>query len=197
MEVKANLELDKSEITELSKILVCKEGELTERLTPFASAAVAEMVSMFLGQKVFIRGSDILEYRLFLLIVYAFGGKIPDEQDVCRLFQETASGSRSLIRAVMSKYQYQLKDIVEKSLRTLLDNVIPSKDDDCFTVSVHSLNLVEELNSELAAIDTNLPPVEKKRGSVSTYKILPSSYERLCKRFKVIPKQLDASKEKK
>lgn len=197
MEVKANLELDKGEKAELLKILGCNEEQLPAKLSSFGSAALEEMVSMMLGQKFFSRGSDILEYRLFLLMVYAFQGTIPDEQDVCRLFQLSASGARSLIRAVMSKYQYQLKDIIEKSMTSLVQEVVPSKDDNCFMVSVHSLNLVDQLNSELAAIDTNLPPVEKKRGSVSTYRILPSSYEKLCKRFKVTPKQFDNSREKK
>jgi hypothetical protein len=48
---------------------------------------------------------------------------------------------------------------------------------------VHSLNLVDELNRKLAEIDSALPAVQKKQGSVSTYELQPSSYERLCKYF--------------
>jgi hypothetical protein len=141
-------------------------------------------------QKVFSRGSDILEYRLFLLIVHAFNGQIPDEQEVSKLFQTTTTGSRSLIRAVMSKYQYQLKSFIERTLINLLDSAVVSEERDCLFLSVHNLNLVDELNRELAEIDTNLPPVQKKRGSVSTYIVFPSSYNRLCERFGVTPKQL-------
>jgi hypothetical protein len=83
---------------------------------------------MFLGQKVFRRGSDILEYRLFLLIEKALEGQIPDEQVVSNLFQTTPTESRSLIRSVMSKYQYQLRGAIEYSIRAILENA--SKDND-------------------------------------------------------------------
>ena len=91
----------------------------------------------------------------------------------------------------MSKYQYQLKSYIENTLKYLLDSAVVSENKDSLLLSVHNLNLVEELNRELAEIDTNLPPVQKKRGSVSTYIIFPSSYNRLCDKFKVSPKQLN------
>ena len=191
MEITINFNLTEDDEIELARIIGVEHQDLLNALSPFAIAAVEELITMFLGQKVFSRGSDMLEYRLFLLIIHAFGGKIPDEQEVSRLFQTTTTGSRSLIRAVMSKYQYQLKSYIERTLIGLLNSADVSEDDDSFLVSVHNLNLVEELNRELAEIDTNLPPVQKKRGSVSTYIIFPSSYNRLCKRFAINPKQLD------
>jgi hypothetical protein len=141
------------------------------------------MVSMILGQKVFTRGSDLLEYRLLLLIQHAFNGRIPDEQKVCNLFQTTTSGSRSLIRAVMSKYQYQLKAPIEETLKLLIDSAKVAKGNSSLTIAVHSLNLVDELNRKLAEIDSALPAVQKKQGSVSTYELQPSSYEKLCQYF--------------
>ena len=191
MEIKSILNLSSEEEEELAKILTCQKAELSNSLSPFSSAALEEMVSMFLGQKVFNRGTDLLEYRLFLLIIHAFDGKIPDEQEVSKLFQTTTTGSRSLIRAVMSKYQYQLKTTIENSLKNLLVNVTISEEKDSYTVSIHNLNLVDELNLILSEKDTNLPPVQKKRGSVSTYEILPSSYLKLCEYFNVKTKSLE------
>lgn len=52
-----------------------------------------------------------------------------------------------------------------------------------FEVIVNSLNVVEELNRLLASIDGALQPIAKKRGSVSTYEISPTSYERLNTRL--------------
>jgi len=183
MEITTNLEINNENHKELCKILECDKKKLPNKLSKYSSAALMEMVSMILGQKVFNRGSDILEYRLFLLIVYAFDGFIPSEQDVCKLFQTTITSSRSLIRAVMSKYQYQLRDVLENSLKKLISSVSKSEDGDEYIVSMHNLNLVDELNKDLAEIDTNLPPVKKKRGSVSNYVIFPSSYIRLCEKF--------------
>src|SRR5207253_2749865 len=66
-----------------------------DTLKAYAEAAVLEHIRMFIGQKVFTRGSDIREYRLFLLIDTAFNGFIPDEQTVCALFQCTVTQSRA------------------------------------------------------------------------------------------------------
>jgi len=185
MKVLANLEINNEYQEELCRILECNKNELSNKLSKYASAALKEMVSMILGQKVFNRGSDILEYRLFLLVLHAFNGEIPDEQDVCKLFQTSLTGSRSLIRAVMSKYQYQLREVLENSLKKLILGVSKSEENDEYTISVHNLNLVDELNKDLAEIDTNLPPVKKKKGSVSTYIILPSSYKKLCEKYSI------------
>jgi hypothetical protein len=185
MEIRATLSPNADEKRELARILGCAQKDLETKLQPYASAALKELVSMFLGQRVFTRGSDLLEYRLFLLIRHAFGGKLPDEQDVCKLFQVTSAASRSLIRAVMSKYQYSLKSEIDDTLGALLHSAEVSEDKDRVAVAVHNLNLVDELNRKLAEIDTDLPPVHKRRGSVSTYVIQPSSYMKLCELFKV------------
>jgi len=183
MEITINLVLSEEDSAELEKILGSGEGELEAVLSPYASAAVEELITMFLGKKVFSRGSDILEYRLYLLIKHAFSSRIPNEQNVCKLFQVTSSGSRSLIRAVMSKYQYLLKDAIEETLKDCLDAVEVAAAAESITVAIHNINLVDELNRILAEIDSSLPPVQKKRGSVSTYELKPSAYGRLCERF--------------
>jgi hypothetical protein len=195
MDIIAKLDLASADQKELARILSCKEGDLPKVLISYAGAATEEMVTMILGQRVFTRGSDLLEYRLLLLIKHAFGGKIPDEQEICRLFQMTATASRALIRAVMSKFQYLLKSEIEGTLKSLISEANVEKEGNVVSVSVHNLNLVDELNRELAEADTNLPPVQKKRGSVSTYVLQPSAYLRLCTRFGIQPKKMRATDE--
>jgi len=184
VEIKIQITLTDDEHAELAKILDCTQNQLAKTIAPFATAALREVVSMILGQKVFTRGSDMLEYRLLLFIAHAFNGRLPHEQKVCNLFQTTTSGSRSLIRAVMSKYQYQLKAAIEDTLKDLIGSAeLQGEDSSSLTIAVHSLNLVDELNRELADIDPSLPPIEKKRASVSTYELQPSSYGKLCERL--------------
>ena len=182
-ELSINLSLADVDQEELARILGCAENKLAEKFAPFASAAAEELMAMFLGQKVFSRGSDMREYRLYLLIKHAFSSRIPNEQDVCKLFQCTSSGSRSLIRAVMSKYQYLLKNAIDDTLKDHLKAVEVAEDKESVAIAIHNLNLVDELNRELGEIDSSLPPVRKIRGSVSTYKIKPSSYTKLCEHF--------------
>lgn len=183
MDIQVSISLTPSERRELAQILGCTQQELPAKLAPSLNAAGKEYVTMFLGQKVFSRGSDILEHRLFLLIQDAFDNQIPDEQDVSRLFQTTTNESRSLIRSVMSKYQYQLGDAIGRSLIRVLEAAEHPEPDGHFVLTINSVNLIDELNRVLADIDGSLSPVSKKRGSVSTYEVEPSSYSRLCDRL--------------
>lgn len=185
MDVQATVNLSDEEKTEITQILHCTEAELPNVLKKFSSAALQEYISMILGQKVFKRGTDILEYRLFLLIEEVFNNMVPDEQEVCKLFQTTSTESRSLIRSVISKYQYQLKVAVEKTIKRILKNAQQENDQSPYTITINSQNVVEELNRQLASIDGNLTAVTKKRGSVSIYEIKPSSYARLCEKFEI------------
>ena len=146
---------------------------------------MAEYLAMFRGQKIFKRGSDMLEFRLLLLIENAFDGEIPDERTVSSLFQTTLTESRSLIRSVMSKYQYQLRTHVERTLRTCLSNARRPDDTQSYTVVIKSQSVVDELNKALADIDGNLTSVIKKKGSVSTFEIAPASYARLREKYAV------------
>lgn len=184
MKIEFNIDLDKNDKKELATILGCKSEELEKNLSLYALAALREYITMFLGQKVFRRGSDILEYRLYLLIESALEGQIPDEQVISNLFQTTSTESRSLIRSVMSKYQYQLREAIESSIRAILDNASKDDDEEQFVVVVNSFNLIAEMNSALAEIDGKLPPITKKRGGISTFLIEPSSYERLREKYK-------------
>src|SRR5690554_392745 len=183
MEVNTIIELSDEDQQELARILGCSIDDISDSLSSYSSAALREYVSMFLGQKIFRRGSDINEYRLFLLITNVFENRIPDEQEVCRLFQTSATESRALIRAVMSKFQYQLRDAIDNSIRRALESAQQEGNTGPYVVTINSQNVVEELNRALASIDGTLQQIKKKRGSVSTFEISPSAYARLAKKF--------------
>lgn len=187
MNLQTTLTLSNAEKAELAAILGCTEPDLQSKLNKLFAAATKEYLTMIRGQKVFKRGSDMLEYRLFLLIESAFDGQIPDERMVSSLFQTTLTESRSLIRAVISKYQYQLRAYVETTLRAVLTAANRQAVTDDYSVVINSQSVVDELNKELADIDGNLSSIAKKKSSVSTYEIKPSSYNRLCTRLGVQP----------
>lgn len=179
MQVSAEVSLDDDEQKEVCEILGCKRPELDARLQECVQASLNEYLAMFRGQKVFKRGSDMLEYRLLLLIENLFESSIPDEQKVSNLFQTTLNESRSLIRSVLSKYQYQLQSAIEKTLRATLAKASRESEEEDYLVVINSYNIVNELNRRLAEIDGGLDQVSKKKGSVSTYEIRPASYDRL------------------
>jgi hypothetical protein len=143
---------------------------------------------MILGQKVFTRGRDIIEYRMFLSIKEIFNNIIPDEEKVCSLFQTTTSESRNLIKSVLSKYQYELKESLKKTLIETLNNV--KKHDEKIIVDIYNENLKNEFNKILSMNKKgNLMQITKISGTVATYDIPKDSYEELCKYFKIDSKR--------
>lgn len=187
MDVTTSLVLTSSDEAEIAAILGCLPTRLNLKLNEYAAASVKEYLTMIRGQKVLKRGSDMLEYRLFLLIESAFDGKIPDESAVSSLFQTTTTESRVLIRAVISKYQYQLRSHIDATIAAALLSANRTNNSEPYSVVINSQNVVDELNRALADIDGNLASVSKRRGSVSTYEIAASSYTRLCTRLAVTP----------
>ncbi len=184
--ISAALSLTDLEKGQLAAILGCAPAALEDTLAGYATAALEEYVRMFLGQRVFTRGSDILEYRLLALTKNAFGGRLPDEQHVSGLFQKSASGSRALIRATLAKFQYELAGELAVSIRAVLDGV--TEDGGAWKVVITSETIVEAMNRQLALIDGTLPQVVKRTATVSSYSLQPSAYLALCEHFGVVPK---------
>ena len=189
MELTTTVTLDEKLKPALAAILDCKLSQLDARLNKVAEAAVKEYLDMFQGTAVFRRGSDLLENRLLLLIEHALDGKIPDESTVSRLFQTTQTESRSLIRAVISKYQYRLKVQLDETVVATLSSAKPDNDSSVYTVAISSVSVVNALNLTLATLDAGLKPVSKQRNSVSNYQISASAFSRLCTQYGVKPSE--------
>lgn len=186
MAIQITLDYSEKQKKQLARILHCGIDVLDEKLEKYAEAALEEYTRMFLGQKVFTRGADFKEYRLFLLIKYAFDNEIPNEQDVVDLFQITPSQARTLLRTVMSKYQYELMDAIETSLEkafALAKPVDDEKPDGRKKLTINKANIIEAFNNLLRSIDGSLPPIRKKPSTGSTYIIPASSYNALKKHF--------------
>ncbi len=173
--ITADLPLSEDEERQLATIMGVEEGEIDEALSRVASAALEEYVRMFLGQKVFTRGQDMLEYRLFLLIKAFFEERIPPEQRICELFQMTTSQSRSLVRSVMSKYQYELSKASTQSLVDCLSKAVEAESGD-YELTIDAYGVLDGLSRLLAEADRTLPPISKKRNTLGSYVIKPSAY---------------------
>ncbi len=186
MEIKFNVEIQDDEKHLLKSILHCtSDEELNNSLNKLSRSSFEEIRRMIIGQKVFTRGRDILEYRLFNLIRFFFNGKIPEEQKICDLFQITATESRAFIRSIMSKYQYDLKETISSTLKEQVENIQKDENQELYRLSIQNQYFKDELNIILGAIDTSLPIIEKERGTISTYLIQPSSYLKLCEHFNI------------
>lgn len=185
MTIQIEHSLGKSDLERLAHILRCDIKEIDQTLGKYAAAALEEYVTMFLGQRVFTRGSDIREYRLLLLIKLAFGQRVPDERMISDLFQTTSSQSRSLIRAVMSKYQYELSSAIKTTIAETLKSANKNEETDDYEFTVNSENVVETMNRALASQPGPWPQIIRKPGTVSTYTVKPSSHDCLVEYYEI------------
>ncbi|MEX0722009.1 MAG: hypothetical protein WD059_15135 [Balneolaceae bacterium] len=188
VKVEFEFELSTEDKDQLSEILECKHDQLDTKLSKYAKASMEEYIEMFLGRKVFTRGSDIHEYRLFLLLKHVFQGGIPDDQTITRLFQTTISRSRSLHRTVLSKFQYELNKSIEISLKSTIKKAKQksgAKDNDPYFVIIGNKSILESLNLMLAKIDGTLLQISLVSNSGSYYEIKKSSYNAIKKELGV------------
>jgi hypothetical protein len=176
------VELSESERSQLAMVLEVEPDEVDKALSRYGAAATEEYVRMMLGQRVFTRGQDVREYRLLLMIKHVFAPTLPSEQQVSRLFQTTAGQSRGLLRAVMSKYQYELREVIHATLAGVLDRASYRDDDEVWEFTADA-ETVAALNRELVAVDGTLPEVTHVVGTVGMYEIHPSAYQALRDRL--------------
>ncbi|HMS72340.1 MAG TPA: hypothetical protein PKB03_04840, partial [Baekduia sp.] len=158
-------------------------GGLDEALARVAGAAVTEYVEMFLGRHVYTRGADIREYRLLLLIRMHYETRLPTEEEISALFQTTTTQSRSLLRAVTSKFQYDLAPIADSALRAAVAAITDPGHGEDPHLDASSEYLVEALNRRIAARDPALDRLEKKSGTASRYLVRPSTVAALRDEF--------------
>jgi hypothetical protein len=178
VQITVDLNLSEDDKNQLADVLGSSNDdvELQTTLRLYAQAALLEYVNGFLGQTSLTRGSDTREYRLFLLMKEVFKEQIPDEQKISELFHITLPQSKTLIKAVISKNRYDLKETIKASLiKTIRDGKLDDNKD-CET-SIKNLIIVDELNYILALKDGTLPKILRKPRTVSTYIIKASSYE--------------------
>lgn len=186
MNVSYELEISTDEKNLLKEIFICNNEEFADKVNSFSRSASEEYLRMFLGQKIYTRGSDMREYRLFLLIKYFLNGNIPNEQTITTLFQTTHSESKSLLRSVLAKYQYDLKNCINNTIADILINKVEhDEDDEIYYVSNIAENIVGEMNKILSTIDGSLNQITKKRNAVLTFELKPSSYEKLMEYFEL------------
>lgn len=173
------MDLSAEERKQLVATFGCEETDLDQKIQRYAEAAKEEYLRMVLGQRVFTRGQDVREYRLYLLIKHVYEGQLPSEREISLLFQTTTTQSRALLRAVMSKYQYELQTAISKTLEQTLKSATQDSDTQMWSVTVDSGNIIEALNRRLAAIDGTLPQVVRARNTVTTYEMPNSAYQAL------------------
>lgn len=175
---------DEDEWTRLQDFFDKNEKDnLSEDFEKIILAALCEYKEMFVGRGFPTRADEIRQYRLFYLIKHYFG-ELPSESDVSAMFQETQSRSRSLIRLVLTKFRYDLKNEIDTALiMTLIDAKLKEGETPAYHVTIESDIIVEELNR---LINKNAPKcliVRRISGTGRNYSISEDSFKRLLKHY--------------
>jgi hypothetical protein len=174
------MHLTDGERAQLAATFGCAPDELDARISLYTDAAREEYLRMVLGQRVFTRGQDIREYRLLLLIQHVFGGRLPSEAQVCAIFQTTTTQSRTLLRSVLAKFQYDLQEVTVNTLRDVLANATDDRNTkNARRLNIDNTNVIDALNRLIASIDGSLPLATKVQGTGSSYLILGSSFQKI------------------
>ena len=158
-----------------------EKEDLKEDFKKVIPAALSEYIDMFIGRGFPSRNEEIRQDRLFNLIKYYYGGKFPSESEVSSMFQETQTRCKSLIRLVLTRYRYDLKEELENAI---IDTICAvkhndSEDDPAYHVTIPSGIIVEELNRILNKEVPTYLNVRKIPGTGIRYSISEASYCKL------------------
>lgn len=197
MKVEFDFSLDDNEKKILGNIfsLFNEEGiidneQLKKKISELSKASFEESLRMILGQKVFTRGRDIHEYRMYLFIKEVFNNTIPESELVSSIFQTTPSESRSLIKSVLSKYQYELKVSLETTLKKIIMDI--ELQNNKYVAVIYNEILKNEMNRILSVRKKSaLKQITKEKGTIGNYIIPEDSYLELCKHFEIKPKKIE------
>lgn len=155
------------------------DAEFSEALQKVVRAGLSEYKEMFLGMGLPSRADEIQQHRLFHLIKYYFGGRLPSEPEVTSMFQLTESRSRRLIRSVMTRFHYALGLEIQNTLREAIDQAQFDGDSEMYRVVIQSDNVLEEFNRIIGMVAPRLGRVRKVPNMSRTYSVSVDSYNAL------------------
>jgi hypothetical protein len=186
MDITTSIEISSDEKNQLSEIFNCSPANIETTLKTISSAAMEEYTGMILGKKSFTSGTEMRVYRLCLLIDRCFKKILPNEEMVSRIFQTTTTQSRALLRSVVSKYQYVLKKIINRTISKLVEDtkvLSPKKNEILLTINTNSRFFIEMMNEKIASLDVTLPSVSLRPHCSASYQIQLNTYRALCKEY--------------
>lgn len=121
--VQFKIELDEDATERVIQALGCKPNKLSETLSIYGKAALLEYIEMFCGNVSLRMAVDTREQRLLQIILAFYEDDIPDEASVARLFHLTRGQARSLLRAVLEKKAFELRDHLRKACTAVIEPI--------------------------------------------------------------------------
>lgn len=158
-------------------------SELQANLQRLAKCAFLEYRKMFTERGLPTKAAEVLQDRLFFLIDSYFIDRLPTESEISTIFQLTSSGSKTLLKNTMSRYQIHLQNQIRASIKKILETI--DTDGDSCRFVIQSETLMHEIN---LVINRKWPKLKKLlavKGSAGQYECPKDTFEKLKKEFKV------------
>lgn len=183
-EVSVKYDLEKIEIDQLKEIF--GDDFVEKKLPIIAEHALKEYLEMMLGQKVFTRAADLLEYRLFRLIkAEIFGVEMPDATKVGKMFQMSDSRAAALIRATSSKNWFEIRSLETRALKKLLENAIAPDADFTKWRLTASRSIIDKLVKKIDESSEKLNKIKPVDDVYNYWEITPTTFKFLCTAYGV------------
>ncbi len=157
------------------------EQELRKKLVMVSKAALNEYMDMILGINLPTKANEFRERKLFHLMHFYFKKRFPQESEILSMFQLTESGSRTLLRNVRAKFKYELEEVINNSVKKILEK--PKKSGDNYRFIIRSENILEEIKQVVSVEAPELDQIQKVKNSAGVYTIPPDTYSKLCDHY--------------
>lgn len=172
---------DEGEVLSPEELMLRSEKKLADDMHKIIKSAICEYKQMFLGMGLPTRAEEIQQYRLYYLIEQYFK-EMPSEEKVSAMFQLTSTKSRSLIRSVMTRFRYNLDEIIKENLQNILESADIKEDNNCYFV-IQSTYALEEFKNVIANKAPRSGQIRRVKDTSRTFYVSKESYKALCDYF--------------
>lgn len=176
IDVTATVALTDDEVAGIAEVLGCPEVDVPNRLGAFAGAAIHEYAAMMLGTGPLSSASDLRERRLVLMILHAYAGRVPDVDEISRVFNVSVATATTMLRNVMSKHRRRIAAAVQADVDAFKAGCVQQANDE-WHVTVQNPVLVEMLNARLTKAGQGKARIVRDPKTLGQYIVPNGSYE--------------------
>jgi hypothetical protein len=156
-------------------------GEYEEAIGKIVHAALAEYKDMLLEPGMPRATDEIRRRRLLHLIKHYFGVRLPSEEEVALVFQQTPASSETLIRSLIHNPHHELTREVRATLAKTMCQCWRTGNTGPYRVIIQSANVLEELKRIVCLVAPDANQIAKVRYSASTYSVYESTYQAILR----------------
>lgn len=172
-------EFGSEEIRIISECLGTKKSDIEGVLADVTKTALMEYIKMFKEKGLPTRADEVMQERLYFLLVYYYKDRLPFESEISAIFQLTQSQSATLLRNTISRYRIKIQGYITNTLQAVIRSAQKNAETNQFEIVIKSRIILEELNRIISQQGPLLVQITKKKGIASLYICPEDTYDLL------------------